>query len=108
MHLNRSLAMIRKAVEAEPDNIAYLDSLGWVFYRLGRIEEAIAELEKAAAADDDPDGVILDHLADAYAKAGDIAKALETWKRAAAALEKQEEAKLLEKTNAKIKQHSPE
>ena len=108
LHLNRSLAMIRKAVESEPDNIAYLDSLGWVFYRLGRHEEAIAALEKAAAGEDDPDGVILDHLGDAYAKAGNIAKALGTWKRAAAALEKQEESELLEKTNAKIKQHTPE
>ena len=35
-HLERALSMVQKAVEAEPENMAYLDSLGWAFYRLGR------------------------------------------------------------------------
>ena len=46
-HLARALEMIRTAVAAEPDNRAYRDSLGWVYYRLGRFAEAVAELEKA-------------------------------------------------------------
>ena len=65
VHLDRALEMIRKAVAAEPDNAAYRDSLGWVLYRLGRGEEAVAELQKAAAGKD-PDGEILDHLGDAW------------------------------------------
>ena len=64
-HLQRALDMVRRAVEGEPDNAAYRDSLGWALYRLGRYPEAVQELEKAAAGDD-PDGVILDHLGDAY------------------------------------------
>ena len=44
--------------------MAYRDSLGWVLFRLGTLDEAVAEL-KAAAAADEPDGVILDHLGDA-------------------------------------------
>ena len=47
--------MIQQAVDAEPDNMAYRDSLGWVFFRLGNTREAVAELEKAAA-DKKPDG----------------------------------------------------
>ena len=35
-HLNRALQMVQKAVEGEPDNMAYRDSLGWAYYRLGR------------------------------------------------------------------------
>ena len=79
--LERSLSMIRRAVQAEPDNVAYLDSLGWVLFRLGRFEEATVELEKATQ--DDPDGVILDHLAEAYHRANQPSKALATWRRAA-------------------------
>ncbi len=71
-HLSRAMKMIRKAVEAEPDNGAYRDSLGWVLYRLGRYEEAIAELEKAA--ERQPDGVIFDHLGDAYRKSASTGK----------------------------------
>ena len=57
------------AVAAEPENRAYRDSLGWVFYRLGRFPEAVAELEKAVD-EKQPDGTVLDHLGDAYEKLG--------------------------------------
>ena len=68
--------MIRQAVDAEPDNMAYRDSLGWVLFRLGKYPEAVAELEKAAAGKK-PDGVVLDHLGDAYRKAGQRDKAVD-------------------------------
>ena len=55
--------------EAEPENMAYRDSLGWALFKLGRYDEAVKELEKAAA-NENPDGVILDHLADAYRRTG--------------------------------------
>lgn len=86
-HLTRSLAMIRRAVEDEPENQAYRDSLGWVLFRLGRYDEARAELEKAIEDDPDPDGVILDHLGDVYQQLGEEEKAREMWRRAAEALE---------------------
>ena len=72
--------MIQKAVAAEPDNMAYRDSLGWVLFRLGRYAEAVAELEKAAAGKK-PDAVVLDHLGDAYQKAGRRDKAVEAWRK---------------------------
>jgi tetratricopeptide (TPR) repeat protein len=80
--LQRSLKMVQAAVAAEPENTAYLDSLGWALYRLERYDEAIVYLEKAAA-DDHGDGVILDHLGDAYAGAGRTDEALAAWRRAA-------------------------
>ena len=57
-HLHRALAMVQKAVAAEPDNTAYRDSLGWALFRLGRYQEAVVELEKAAA-DKKPDAADL-------------------------------------------------
>ena len=38
--------LIRRAVEQDPDNGAYLDSMGWVLYRLGRLPEARTQLEQ--------------------------------------------------------------
>jgi tetratricopeptide (TPR) repeat protein len=100
-HLNRSLEMTKKAVAAEPDNVAYLDSLGWAYFRLGQFDKAVEYLEKATQ-DEDPDGVLLDHLGDAYAGAKQTDKALTTWRRAVSAFEKDAEAEQLEKTKRKI------
>jgi tetratricopeptide (TPR) repeat protein len=85
-HLKRALAMVQKAVDAEPDNSAYRDSLGWALYRLGRIAEALVQLEKAVALEADP--AVLEHLGDVYASAGQPAKAKDAWQRAAAAYRK--------------------
>ncbi|MFO7902288.1 MAG: tetratricopeptide repeat protein [Pirellulaceae bacterium] len=101
-HLNRALRMVRRAVEAEPDNMAYLDSLGWALYRLERFEEAVEPLEKAAAAPG-TDGTILDHLGDAYLKTNQRDKALATWRKAIDAFKKQGKQERLEATRAKIK-----
>jgi tetratricopeptide (TPR) repeat protein len=84
--LHRALPMIEKAVEAEPDNPAYRDSLGWVFFRLGRHADALRELEKAAGLR--ADGVVLEHLADAYVAARQTDKAQDAYRRAAAAYAK--------------------
>jgi tetratricopeptide (TPR) repeat protein len=101
-HLARALAMIQKAVAAEPDNAAYRDSLGWIYYRLQRYPEAVVELEKAAAGKE-PDAVVLDHLGEALAKAGQTARANETWRRAAVAFRKDKDEKQAKQVEAKIK-----
>ncbi len=92
-HLKRSLAMVQKAVEAEPENMAYRDSLGWALFKLGRFDEAVVELEKAAN-NDNPDGVILDHLADAYHQAGNHEKALQLWQKAIATFDDEQDERV--------------
>ena len=87
-HLERSLAMIKQAIASEPKNMAYLDSLGWVYYRLGRYPEAITEL-KAAASVEKPDSLIFDHLGDALDKNGDRQAAIAAWKQAAESYDKE-------------------
>jgi tetratricopeptide (TPR) repeat protein len=104
-NLTRALSMIQKAVEGDSENVAYVDSLGWVYYRLGRFEEAVTELEKAVSLTDDPDGVILDHLADAYIKTNRKDKAIQTWRRAVKSFEKDKDAEKRKATLEKIKQH---
>lgn len=105
--LGRAHAMIEKAVAEEPQNGAYLDSLGWVLYRLGRFDDAVRQLEAAVNLESDPDGVMLDHLGDAYLAAGQADKARETWKRAAEALERSGDADKLKAVREKIAQHEP-
>ena len=100
-HLVRAKRMIQKAVDAEPDNMAYRDSLGWVLFRLGQYPEAVAELEKAAAGKK-PDGVVLDHLGDAYQKANQRDKAVEAWRKAAEALREEKEAEKAEAVEKKM------
>ena len=45
LKLDEAETLIRKAIEQEPDNGAYVDSMGWVHFRLGRFDEARKELE---------------------------------------------------------------
>lgn len=93
--------MISLAVAAEPDNRAFRDSLGWVYYRLGRYAAAAAELEKAVD-EKQPDGTVLDHLGDAYRKAGKVEKAIAAWQQAKAAYEKDKEPEKARKVAAKL------
>ncbi|HEX9709136.1 MAG TPA: tetratricopeptide repeat protein, partial [Candidatus Thermoplasmatota archaeon] len=74
---------IRKALELEPDNGFYADSLGWAFYQQGRYDEALRELSRAVELTrGKEDAVIFDHLGDAYLKAGNEADALRAWEKA--------------------------
>ena len=100
-HLNRALRMVRAAVASDPDSAAYRDSLGWTYFKLGRIEDAIRELEKATR--DSPDGVILEHLGEAYEKAERPADAISTWKRAVKAYDQAKEFEASRKVTLKIK-----
>jgi tetratricopeptide (TPR) repeat protein len=76
---------IRRALEQEPENAAYLDSLGWVLYQQGRYQEALSHLERAMAhSADDPDPTVHEHLGDLYDKLGRRAEAIASWERAMA------------------------
>lgn len=81
LHLNDAVALIQKALEAEPANPAYLDSLGWAYYRQSRYDEAAVYLKRAADAAPN-DAVILDHLGDAYLKIDQANAAVESWRSA--------------------------
>lgn len=99
--LNRSLAMLQFAVSKAPDNPAYRDSLGWVLHKLGRNEEALPEIEKAAQ-EKDVDGVILDHLGDVHQALGHADQAKEQWTKAIAAFERDKEPEQAEAVRKKL------
>jgi tetratricopeptide (TPR) repeat protein len=87
VHLEESLELIQKALKLEPDNGAYLDSMGWVLFRLGRTEEALPYLKRAVEIlqkeDKQDDATVLNHLAEVLLKLGKRDEAVDVWRRAA-------------------------
>ena len=81
-NLKQAEQMIRKALKAEPENPAYLDSMGWVLYRLKKYKEAVTHLEKAIKLKGGDDATIFDHLGDVYHKLGRKEDAVKMWKTA--------------------------
>ena len=77
-----ALALARKAVEIEPYNAAYQDTLGGVFYRLGRFPEAVACLERNLENGEEWIGLDLYFLAMSYQRLGQGARARECYDRA--------------------------
>ena len=76
--------MIERAVKAEPENPAYLDSLGWIRFKTGRFADAVEALEKAVKLLPQPDATVLDHLADVLSALGRKDEAKELWRRSIA------------------------
>jgi tetratricopeptide (TPR) repeat protein len=81
VRLDEATAMIQKAVTQEPSNGAYLDSLGWAYYKQNKLTEAEENLRKAAERQSH-DPTILGHLGDVYAKLGQPDRAAAYWERA--------------------------
>lgn len=73
-NLERALELVQHAVDLEPDNGAYIDSLGWAHFQLGQYAEALGYLERAADLVGE-DAVVLEHL-------GDLYSALRRWEEA--------------------------
>ncbi len=79
--LDEALKMIEKAVAERPDDGAFVDSLGWGLYRLGRYEEAVTQMERAVELMP-VDAVLNDHLGDVYWAVGRTREAEFQWRRA--------------------------
>ena len=71
--------------EDDKDNAAYLDSLGWVLFKLKKYEEAKKYLEQAIEDKEGQHVEIFDHLGDTYLALGNKTKAVEAWKKGAEA-----------------------
>jgi len=81
IRLEEAQALIAKAVAREPRNAAYLDSLGWTYFRMGKLETAEHNLLEAHRREPD-DPTIEEHLGDLQARLGNTEKAIAHWERA--------------------------
>lgn len=81
LQIDRALEMAREAVSQQPENASYLDTIGWVYFQLGRYGEAEEYIRKALNTGS-TSPVIHEHLGDIYSKMNNREKALEYWKKA--------------------------
>ncbi len=79
--LGESRDLIQRALDQDPYNGSYLDSLGWVQFRMGDVEEAEPNLLRAQRCMP-RNSVVLDHLGDLYRAKGDSGQAVRFWKLA--------------------------
>jgi tetratricopeptide (TPR) repeat protein len=79
--LEESLNYIKQALTLEPNNGAYLDSLGWAYFKLGKYEQAEENLTKAES-HMSTDPTVQEHLGDLYQKTGRLKLAAAHWDRA--------------------------
>jgi predicted Zn-dependent protease len=80
-NLDRAEQLVRVAVEAEPDNQSYLDSMAWVEYKRGKFAEARDYLDRAIGPANRPDPVVLDHLGDTLYRLDRPKDAARQWTR---------------------------
>ena len=73
--------MARKALDMTPDNPSYLDTMGWIYFRLGRYRDAESYVKKAINKGE-VSAVVHEHMGDIYFKLNDTDRALEHWNAA--------------------------
>ena len=83
-HLDEAQELIKRALQLDPNNGAYLDTLGWLEFRQGKAEAALNDLLRAVQKMKHDDPVVFEHIGDAYAKLNQIAQAMESWQKALA------------------------
>lgn len=79
-NLERALRYSKETLKEKPEEGAYLDTLGWIYYQLGDLEQALENLNRAVEKImDDP--VLFSHLGDVYAALGQKEKAVESFQK---------------------------
>lgn len=96
LNLDEAEAMLVRAVKLRPRDGYIVDSLGWVYYRLGRFEEAVVQLERAVALRPQ-DPTINDHLGDALWQVGRKNEARFQWHRALSLDPEEDQVPVIEK-----------
>jgi tetratricopeptide (TPR) repeat protein len=81
LQLDRALKMSLQAIEAEPNNDSYLDTVGWVYFKLGRFDDAQKYISKAISVGG-ASATVYEHMGDIQYKLGEKAKAEQFWKQA--------------------------
>src|SRR5581483_1453632 len=109
-NLDEAGDLIKRAVEMEPQNPAYIDSLGWWYFKKGEPQKALEQLQKAAATIQPEDPVVYEHLGDVYEKLNNSAQALACWQKAATLGpdDKDALAQKIENAKQKLAAHSAE
>lgn len=101
VRLQEAVKYVEEALAIDPNNGAYLDSLGWAFFKLNQMDKAEKYLLKAVEiVKNDP--VIHDHLGDLYFKTGDLEKARDCWSKSLASGPGEQEKEDIQKVRDKL------
>ena len=79
--LNTALAYAKRAIDLEPDNPSYLDTIGWVYFKLGNLKQAKKYIEQSIEIQGN-NAVVLEHLGDILMKSNDLINASSYYKKA--------------------------
>jgi len=82
LQLDRAAEMIEIAIAADSSNSSYLDTYGWIFFKLGNYDKAYYYIKKAIDVDGEDNAVLLEHLGDVLFMQDKKEEALDLWKRA--------------------------
>jgi tetratricopeptide (TPR) repeat protein len=83
-HLDEAEEAVRHALDFDPNNGAYLDTLGWIHFRKAKFNDALSELLRAEQNLQRSDPVVFEHIGDTCAKLNRIPQALDYWQKAVA------------------------
>lgn len=81
--LNESVNYLKRALAIDPENGSYLDSIGWAYYKDGKLDLAVDHLKRAAELLTS-NSVVQDHYADVLFRLGRYDDAIQAWTRALA------------------------
>lgn len=82
VNLEEAEQYVNQALAMEPENGAYVDTLGWIYYKQNRLEPALAELLRATELIQPADPLVLEHVGDVYLKLGNKAQAEDYYRKA--------------------------
>ena len=83
-NLTEAEALVRRALEIQPESGAFLDSLGWFYFRTAQYDKALTYLLQAATTLKTEDTTVLEHIADTYDKLNNRPQAIAYWTKAVA------------------------
>lgn len=80
IHLQQAQEMVEKAIQIDPTNSAYWDTMGWVLFQMGKYDQAKDKVEKSISLSDDS-AEVMEHLGEIYEKLGDMENARKHWQK---------------------------
>ncbi len=111
-NLDEAIELIYTALEQDPENAAYQDSLGWAFFRKGDLDKAHHHINlsiKYFQLQEQQDPVAYDHLGDVLLKQGRLDEAVRAWKKGLALYQKntiaEDRLEMIDKLQKKIENY---
>ncbi|MDA0986228.1 MAG: tetratricopeptide repeat protein [Bacteroidetes bacterium] len=81
INLDKALIMSKKSIERDSTNSSFLDTIGWIYFKMGNFDLAEKFIEKSISKGE-VNSIVYEHLGDVYAKKKETTKAKAWWSKA--------------------------